>query len=123
VPEVDRRLLSYLEQHDWPGNVRQLKNCLESMLVMSPASRLTMEDLPPRLFLIQRRGKQAQIPVGMTLEKIERAAIEGALIHFNGDRRRAARSLGLARRARPGGLPGMSPQRHVLFRRGSLKSA
>ncbi|MGN6136967.1 MAG: sigma-54 interaction domain-containing protein [Aureliella sp.] len=121
VPEVDRRLLSYLEQHDWPGNVRQLKNCLESMLVMSPASRLTMEDLPPRLFLIQRRGKQAQIPVGMTLEKIERAAIEGALIHFNGDRRRAARSLGVSVRtlqrklrlwaAAPAGVPASRAER------------
>lgn len=95
IPEVDPELMSYLERYDWPGNVRQLKNCLESMLVMG-ANCLKIEHLPRRLVLITGQAKPPQIPIGMTLEKIERVAIEGALNYFDDDRRRAARSLGIS---------------------------
>jgi DNA-binding NtrC family response regulator len=96
VPEIDGELMEYLKNHDWPGNVRQLKNCLESMLVMSSSERLEIEDLPPRLFLFKSCNQGAQVPIGMTLEQLERLAIERALTHFNDDRNRAARALGVS---------------------------
>lgn len=98
VPELDHALLDYLMSHAWPGNVRQLKNCLESMLVMSSGDCLTMDDLPRRLFLQKTPSCSVQIPITMKLAEIERVAIEQALNHFNDDRRRAARSLGISTR-------------------------
>jgi DNA-binding NtrC family response regulator len=96
VPQLDQSLWTFLTSNDWPGNVRQLRNCLESMLVMSTSDRLSMEDLPRRIFLQKKRARRLQIPIGMTLSELERAAIEQALDHFNDDRRQAAESVGIS---------------------------
>ena len=98
IPELDESLIEYLISHPWPGNVRQLRNCLESMVVMSHNHRLTLDDLPRRLFLQKSKARPVQIPHGMPLEEIERCAIEQALNHFNDDRKRAAESLGISLR-------------------------
>lgn len=45
--EVDDKLLRYLVNHRWPGNVRQLRNCLESMVVLARSTTLTKANLPP----------------------------------------------------------------------------
>jgi two-component system nitrogen regulation response regulator GlnG len=44
-----------LERFDWPGNVRQLRNCLEWVSVMTPGDVLTVEDLPHK---ITHRGRR-----------------------------------------------------------------
>ena len=38
--------LAYLEQADWPGNVRQLKNAVESAIIVAPSSELKLRDFP-----------------------------------------------------------------------------
>jgi transcriptional regulator of acetoin/glycerol metabolism len=45
--ELDVRLLSLLEQQRWPGNVRQLRHLLRSMIALRETDRLTIRDLPP----------------------------------------------------------------------------
>jgi transcriptional regulator of acetoin/glycerol metabolism len=45
--ELDVRLLSLLEQQRWPGNVRQLRHLLRSMIALRETDRLTVRDLPP----------------------------------------------------------------------------
>ncbi len=42
----DRPLLDFLTRYSWPGNVRQLRNVIESMVVMSAQSVLSIDDLP-----------------------------------------------------------------------------
>lgn len=96
VPTVDSALMDFLVNHAWPGNVRQLRNCLESMVVMSANGRLTQDDLPRRLFLLMEPNQRVQIPVDLSLDDLERIAIEQALTYFNDDRIRAAKSLGIS---------------------------
>ncbi|CAH0317777.1 Acetoin catabolism regulatory protein [Massilia sp. Bi118] len=45
--ELDARLLFLLEQQRWPGNVRQLRHLLRSMIALRETDRLSVRDLPP----------------------------------------------------------------------------
>jgi transcriptional regulator of acetoin/glycerol metabolism len=45
--ELDANLMTRLEQLRWPGNVRQLRHLLRSMIALRESDRLTMRDLPP----------------------------------------------------------------------------
>ena len=90
-----------LEAYDWPGNVRQLRNIVESAVLLSPGGILTGDSLalpgaarsaPPTA-----PGGLA-VPNSMTLEQIERAVLETRLQQNAGNRTLTADQLGLSRR-------------------------
>jgi len=94
TPEALRRLAAFA----WPGNVRQLRNVLESAIVMSTRDSLDVGDLPAAV-----RGESGGPPVpaveiaaGATLAEMERAAIAQALAAENGNRTAASRRLGIS---------------------------
>lgn len=89
-------LKAYLERHDWPGNVRQLRNCLESMIVLARGDTLTMDDLPAMIETGVSTTGQVAIPEGTKLEELEHEAVEQALERHDGNRTHAARSLGIS---------------------------
>jgi transcriptional regulator with PAS, ATPase and Fis domain len=95
-PQIDRELANYLNAYDWPGNVRQLRNCIESMVVLADSDTLTIDDLPATVRDTHRRTCPIEIPSGMTLNELERTAIEQALNRFRGNRTHAARSLDIS---------------------------
>jgi DNA-binding NtrC family response regulator len=90
-------LLRFLETYDWPGNVRQLRNCIESMVVLARSTTLSVDDLPAMV----RNGKPSsephfEIPKGFTLEDVEKIAIRQTLGRYGGNRTQAAQSLGIS---------------------------
>jgi DNA-binding NtrC family response regulator len=91
--QISPDLREYLEAHDWPGNVRQLRNCLESMIVLSRDKVLTLDDLPAMVEHGPSTSQQVQIPEGTTLDDLEKEAVEQALERHGGNRTHAARSL------------------------------
>jgi len=48
-PEIDPQALEALRLYNWPGNVRQLKNCLERAVILSNNGRITVNELPPEV--------------------------------------------------------------------------
>lgn len=48
-PELDPQALEALRTYSWPGNVRQLKNCLERAVILSNNGRITVNELPPEV--------------------------------------------------------------------------
>jgi DNA-binding NtrC family response regulator len=48
-PELDPLALEALRTYAWPGNVRQLKNCLERAVILSNNGRITVNELPPEV--------------------------------------------------------------------------
>ena len=89
--------MRFLETFDWPGNVRQLRNCLESMVVMARGTTLTMADLPASITQPWHEvAERLRIPPGLTLEELERRAIEEALERCDGNRTYAAQALGIS---------------------------
>jgi len=48
-PELTADAFSALRSYNWPGNVRQLKNCLERAVILSNNGRITLSELPPEV--------------------------------------------------------------------------
>jgi len=94
---VSPDLARFLETSPWPGNIRQLRNCLESMVVMSENSELTVADLPASINPKRHHANgDFQLPPEMTLDELERIAINQTLERHRGNRTHAARALGIS---------------------------
>jgi DNA-binding NtrC family response regulator len=93
---VDGELKRYLESYEWPGNVRQLRNCLESMVVLARGETLTVDDLPVTLGNGALTSNHMAIPPGTSLHDLEREAVEQALRQHDGNRTHAAKALGIS---------------------------
>jgi len=94
---VYQRLVS----HRWPGNVRQLENLLERLLVLSSSDLITVDDLPEELS--PNAPSTAIIwpdlpEEGISLESVERELISRALEKCGGNQSQAARYLDISRR-------------------------
>jgi len=93
------RLLGF----DWPGNVRQLRNVVESMVVVDYDGLLDVDDLPEELADAPAPSESADsaclVPlVGRPLEEIEKLFIAETLRVTGGNREEAARTLGIGER-------------------------
>ena len=96
-PRVQPRAMAALQNHAWPGNVRQLRNVMEGALVMTDGE-LTLRTLPEEIRGEQGGQAYVRIPASATLRDAERELIQAALIHNSGNRAKTARSLGLGRK-------------------------
>src|SRR5580704_18649097 len=47
--DISRRALDTLESHPWPGNIRQLENCLQQAVLLSNGAELLFEHLPRQI--------------------------------------------------------------------------
>jgi DNA-binding NtrC family response regulator len=94
--KMDRGLTDFLESFTWPGNVRQLRNVVENMVVLARGDLLTIENLPASLES-DPLLESGRIPSGPTsLVALQRSAVEKALVDSNGHRTRAAEALGIS---------------------------
>ncbi len=57
VPTISTAVMRVFRGYNWPGNVREFRNVLESMLVMDQDGRLDLEDLPEELQTNQQTGE------------------------------------------------------------------
>lgn len=94
--ELTKRALARLQQFPWPGNVRQLRNVMENLVLFSRGGEIDVDDLPPEFHAAHIES--IQVPVGTPLDQVERMLIERTLISANGNRTRAAELLGISRR-------------------------
>ena len=93
---------SQLAQYRWPGNIRELENVIERMVVLCNGEEVTEADLPPELRTIPtptQGGFSIQLPEeGISLEGVERELILRALERFDWNQTQAARYLDVSRR-------------------------
>lgn len=95
--EIDEPLWRFLETYRWPGNVRQLRNCVESMVVLARSPILSVDDLPAMVRTASPGpDSQFRIPEGFTLEAIERVLVRQTLCRLGGKRTATARCLGMS---------------------------
>jgi len=83
--------------HRWPGNVRELQNAIERAVLLAKGSRVEPEDLPFGEQSLEDTPQAFYIPPEMTLEEIERVAIEQTLKRTKGNKQAAAQVLGIYR--------------------------
>jgi len=100
VTGVTRGVVDRMMEYEWPGNVRELRNTVEEMVVFAQGKRaLDVADLP--IALRQQRpaaGQDLNLSVGMSMQEIERAALEATLRAVGYDKQRAAKILGIGLR-------------------------
>jgi transcriptional regulator with PAS, ATPase and Fis domain len=97
VPAFSPEATQLFERYTWPGNVRELKNAVEHALVLSDGETILPEHLPPTV-----RGLAGHTPKGALRHEVanlEKKNIEAALEAEGGNQTRAARRLGISRRA------------------------
>jgi two-component system, repressor protein LuxO len=92
---------AYLRHHDWPGNVRELHNAVRRAVILSPGPVIDLAPLQP-LFGAQpvpqslRGAEPIAADDGRTLDRIERDAIERAVLRAGGSLPGAAKALGVS---------------------------
>lgn len=96
VTGIDRDAVKALEDYPWPGNVRQLRNVVEKMCVLSSGGRLTLADVPAEI--VQPPVPSQAIASASTLEETEKAKILSVLESSGGNKTKAAETLGISRR-------------------------
>jgi DNA-binding NtrC family response regulator len=96
-PEAQQVLMSY----GWPGNVRQLKNAIENMVVMSTRPKLGADTIPgeirPTAGAAGSVGGMNNL-VGISITQAEKELIRNTLKMVSGNREQAARILGIGER-------------------------
>lgn len=100
---IDPTVIGRFTSYRWPGNIRELENVVERMLVLSNGEHVTEEDLPDELKHVLRASTPALLQLelpeeGVSLEAIEKELILRALEKADGNQTQAARYLDISRK-------------------------
>jgi two-component system response regulator HydG len=96
---INESALNILKSYNWPGNVRQMRNCIRTMAVMTDNEKLDVKDIPAEIYQVrQLSGQVAQPLAGVSLNDIERKAIVDTLAKVGNNREKAAKLLGIGER-------------------------
>jgi transcriptional regulator with PAS, ATPase and Fis domain len=106
--EFDDSCMEIFWNYDWPGNVRELKNSIERSVIFSGGDTISADGLlryfqPDRaksypVSVSADQKNMIQIPIGTSLEDVERRVIEQTLISVDNNKTEAAKILGFARK-------------------------
>jgi len=98
VPTITPDALEALCGYHWPGNIRELRNVLERMVVLTRGDKLGLREVPAFI----RAGTGPARPAGeaatLSLDQAEKRMIQDALKVHEGNRTEAAKQLGISRR-------------------------
>ncbi|MCH2595586.1 MAG: sigma-54 dependent transcriptional regulator, partial [Pirellulales bacterium] len=93
--------------YHWPGNVRELENIITRACVLNEGQPIAAAELHPWLEQpqeVEETSTSPELPVGTSLENVERQMIEATLEHFGGHRAKTAKALGIGVRTLSGKL-------------------
>jgi DNA-binding NtrC family response regulator len=100
IPEIDPQSLRHLARYDWPGNIRELRNVIERSLILSQGKRLLLRP-PSESVRVPASYPCVYLRPDETLaeakEDLMRTMCEDALRRAAGNKKEAARSLGISR--------------------------
>lgn len=97
IKGFDKASKSAMIKYGWPGNIRELKNAVESAVVMCTGDEIKLEDLP-RALRAQDEEKTISIPIGITMDEAEKIIIQENLAANKGNKSRTADILGIGRK-------------------------
>lgn len=107
--ELSEDVLAAMQAYDWPGNVRQLRNLVDWLLIMAPGGpgeSIRPEMLPPEVgsaapaaLKLDRSSEIMTLPLREARELFERQYLEAQLLRFGGNISRTANFVGMERSA------------------------
>jgi DNA-binding NtrC family response regulator len=95
VKGVSQRAMSFLIDYDWSGNVREMENTIESILVINNPEVIDIQHLPQEIKNSKEKPEVIPIKIGTPLEEVEREMLIQTLKATKGNKRRAAELLGI----------------------------
>jgi DNA-binding NtrC family response regulator len=96
---LDDSALDAFRLYSWPGNVRELRNLIHYLVLSVDTSAIRRSDLPDMVAPSPPAKRTVpSMPIGMTMEEIEREAILRTLEAVGGNKSKAAKRLGIALR-------------------------
>jgi two-component system response regulator HydG len=101
VTGITEPALRILTGYEWPGNIRQLKNVIRTMVVMCDGEKIDVRDLPPEIAQRRQLMGASAAPsdlAGVSLNELEKKAIVDTLARTEGNREKAAKILGIGER-------------------------
>jgi DNA-binding NtrC family response regulator len=95
---MSAQALQVCQRFPWPGNVRQLRNTIERLVITRREAVVGVEHLPDFLREYDRKSTTFTVRPGTPLAEVERMLIRQTLTHVTKNRAEAARALGISRR-------------------------
>jgi DNA-binding NtrC family response regulator len=96
ISGISKSYLDVLKQHNWRGNIRELKNVIERSVILSDGTELTVESLPVELQKFNSNNFKEKILSAFDLASAEKIHIQKVLNYTNGNKTEAARLLNIA---------------------------
>jgi len=99
APAISEAAVARLMQYPWPGNARELENCMHRAYLMAIEGEIAPEHLALEEMSLQGSQPDKEEPIvqaGVSIRDMERALIEKTLIHVQGNRTEAAKLLGIS---------------------------
>jgi transcriptional regulator with GAF, ATPase, and Fis domain len=101
---ISREAMIYLWEYDWPGNIRELENLVERLVILSENGVTEWQDLPPniRSFVSEKKNPRPalgteQVDLREATDQLQLRLMDEALRLTNGNKSAAAKILGLKR--------------------------
>ena len=98
ISRISTPAIEMLTRYHWPGNIRELENCIERAVLLCNDDVIRSEHLPPSLQMIKKDEAVAQRSLTEIIENKERELIVDALKKFDGKQRKTARELRISER-------------------------
>lgn len=95
---IDNKALQKLVEYKWNGNIRELENMIERLVILVEGDIIEEKHLPKELFSSTEGYENFNLPQnGINLEEVEKSLIQQALDISNGNQTQAAKLLGITR--------------------------
>jgi len=98
ISRISTPAIDMLTRYHWPGNIRELENCIERAVLLCNEDVIRSEHLPPSLQMIKKDESVAKRSLNEIIENKERELIVDALKKFDGQQRKTARELDISER-------------------------
>jgi two-component system, NtrC family, response regulator HydG len=98
IEGIGRGAMDVLTAHSWPGNVRELENVIERAVVLAKGAMVEEGDLPEALFAEPTGEGAVTLPMGTSMEEMEKTMLNQTLKLTRGNKKLAAQLLGISLR-------------------------
>ncbi len=98
ITGIQKEALEALTQYGWPGNIRELKNIIERMVVLATENEITLGQVPEDIKSSQPGKNPVNFSQGHNLDAMQKEFIKQALQDAQGNKSLAAQKLGISRR-------------------------
>jgi transcriptional regulator with PAS, ATPase and Fis domain len=95
VKGISQKAMNLLINYEWTGNVREIENTIESVLVINSPEVIDVQHLPQEIRDFREKPEVIPIKIGTPLEEVEREMLIQTLRAAKGNKRKAAQLLGI----------------------------